>query len=146
MDALRKPSAFGLGPILEWLVAAAFLAATVAVGSLIVRGLSSPAPMRAAQPDARAPLPSMPSSIPARAVSVPVLPFLDGKEIRVGDTASAVAARLGRAAESGRTEVDRGALGERLTRFYEYGGSRFILVFEPFERNGEPRVMAIYLP
>ena len=37
-------------------------------------------------------------------------------------------------------------LGERLTRFYEYSGSRFILVFEPFERNGEVRVAAIYLP
>ena len=33
-------------------------------------------------------------------------------------------------------------LGERLTRFYEYGGSRFVVVFEPFERNGEPRVAA----
>ena len=65
---------------------------------------------------------------------------------RIGETASAVAARLGRAAESGRQEVDRGNLGERLTRFYEYGGSRFILVFEPFERNGEPRVIGIYLP
>jgi hypothetical protein len=88
----------------------------------------------------------MPAAIPARAVSVPVLPFLDGKEVRVGETAAAVAARLGRAAESGRQEIDRGSLGERMTRFYEYAGSRFILVFEPFERNGEPRVAAIYLP
>ena len=43
------------------------------------------------------------------AVSVPMLPFLDGKEIRVGETVSAVAGRLGRAAESGRQEVDRGS-------------------------------------
>ena len=42
--------------------------------------------------------------------------------------------------------MDRGSLGERLTRFYEYAGARFILVFEPFERNGEMRVAAIYLP
>ena len=75
-----------------------------------------------------------------------MLPFLDGKEIRVGDTAVAVAARLGRAAEVGKQDVDRGTLGERLTRFYEYAGSKFILVFEPFERNGEARVAAIYLP
>ena len=80
---------------------------------------------------------SIPAAVPPRAVSVPVLPFLDGKEIRIGETVSAVAARLGRAAESGRQEIDRGSLGERLTRFYEYAGSRFILVFEPFERNGE---------
>ena len=32
------------------------------------------------------------------------------------------------------------AFGERLTRFYEYSGSRFVLVFERFERNGEVRV------
>jgi hypothetical protein len=88
----------------------------------------------------------MPPSVPPRAVSVPVLPFLDGKEIRVGATAAAVAEMLGRAAEVGRQEVDRGTLGERLTRFYEYAGSKFILVFEPFERNGEARVAAIYLP
>ena len=75
-----------------------------------------------------------------------VLPFADGKEIRVGDTAAAVAGRLGRAAESGREESDRGRLGPRLTRFYEYAGFRFIVVYEPFERNGEPRVGAIYLP
>jgi hypothetical protein len=138
-------TAFRLGPVIEWLVAAAFLCATVAVGSMIVQELRAPVPRRPVEA-ARPPVATVPPSIPARAVSVPVLPFLDGKEVRIGQTASAVAARLGRAAESGRQEVDRGSLGERLTRFYEYGGTRFIVVFEPFERNGEPRVMAIYLP
>ena len=146
MDALRKPSPLRLGPVVEWFVAAAFLCATVAVGSLIVRELRAPGRARDPQPASRPVISSVPASIPARAVSVPVLPFLDGKEVRVGETASAVAARLGRAAESGRQEIDRGRLGERLTRYYEYGGSRFIIVFEPFERNGEPRVVAIYLP
>ena len=42
--------------------------------------------------------------------------------------------------------MDRGAYGERLTRFYEYSGARFILVFEPFERNGAARLAGIYLP
>jgi hypothetical protein len=56
-----------------------------------------------------------------------------------------LAARLGRAAESGRQEVDRGSFGERLTRFYEYAGSRFILVFERVERQGDVKVAAIYL-
>ena len=145
MDALRMRTAFRFGPVVEWLVAAAFLFATVAVASLIVQELRAPAPTR----PAAAPRPlvtSVPSAVPARAVSVPVLPFLDGKEIRVGETAAAVASRLGRAAESGRQDVDRATLGERLTRFYEYGGTRFIVVFEPFEHNGEPRVSGIYLP
>ncbi|HSC25910.1 MAG TPA: hypothetical protein VLD67_01475 [Vicinamibacterales bacterium] len=143
MDALRVRSR--VAPVFEWLVAAAFLFATVAVGSMLVRELRPSRPAGAA-PVARPLVASVPAAVPARAVSVPVLPFIDGKEVRVGETVSAVATRLGRAAESGRQEVDRGSLGERLTRFYEYAGSRFILVFEPFERSGEMRVAAIYLP
>ena len=147
MDAIRSHGGFRFGPVVDWLIAAAFLCATVAVGSLIFQELRTPSsvvrPAQASRPPVTT---SIPAAIPARAVSVPVLPFLDGKEIRIGETAAVVAARLGRAAESGRQEVDRGPLGERLTRFYEYAGSRFILVFEPFERNGEPRVAGIYLP
>ena len=145
MDALRVRPRFRLMPVFEWVVAVLFLGATVLVGSMILRELRPTPPVRAVQA-ARPVVASIPGAVPARAVSVPVLPFLDGKEIRIGETVSAVAARLGRAAESGRQEVDRGSLGERLTRFYEYAGSRFIVVFEPFERNGEARVAAIYLP
>jgi hypothetical protein len=146
MDVLHPRSRLRLAPVFEWFVAAAFLAATVAVGSLVVRQIRFPTLPPPTAPPARPLVASIPPAVPARAVSVPVLPFLDGKEIRVGETQSAVAARLGRAAEIGRQEIDRGSLGERLTRFYEYSGSRFILVFEPFERNGEARVAAIYLP
>jgi hypothetical protein len=146
MDALHVRPRIRLTPILEWVVAASFLVATVFVGLMILRELQpSPRPARAT-PAARPIVASVPAAVPTRAVSVPVLPFLDGKEVRVGDTVSVIAARLGRAAESGRQEVDRGSLGERLTRFYEYAGSKFIIVFEPFERNGEARVAAIYLP
>ena len=146
MPATRVASRLHIAPIVEWLIAAAFLGATVAVASLVVRELQGPARITAQTAPARPVVASMPASVPARAVSVPVLPFIDGKEIRIGATAASVAVSLGRAAESGRQEVDRGTLGERLTRFYDYAGSRFILVFEPFERNGEPRVAAIYLP
>lgn len=146
MDAIRLRPRFPLAPVFEWVVAALFLGATVVVGSMILRQLTPTPSVRTAVPAARPVVASIPAAVPPRAVSVPVLPFLDGKEIRIGETVSTVAARLGRAAESGRQEVDRGSLGERLTRFYEYAGSRFILVFEPFERNGEVRVAAIYLP
>lgn len=140
MDALRAR----FGSAIEWVVAAAFLVATLVVGSLIVRELravtnAAPQPVAAAQPA------TLPASVPARAISVPVLLLLDGKEVRVGDTAARIAELLGRGAELGTQAVDRGAIGDRLTRFYEYGGTRFILVFEPFERRGEPRVAAIYL-
>jgi hypothetical protein len=142
MHALR----LRLASALEWGVAAAFLAATLAVGSLILHDLGGPA-LGAAAPSSAAPVVrAVPAAVPAGAVSVPVLPFQDGKEIRVGSTAAAVTAALGRSAESGREESDTGRLGQRLTRFYEYSGFRFIVVFEPFERNGEPRATAIYLP
>jgi hypothetical protein len=132
----------------EWLVAAMFLFATFAVGSLIFRELRpAAAPVVPAARSAVRPLvSSIPAAVPARAVSVPVIPFVDGKEVRVGETMTAVAERLGRAAEQGHQEVDRGTFGERLTRFYDYAGSRFILVFEPAELNGELRVSGIYLP
>lgn len=146
MDAVRSPVRLRLAPIVEWMIAAGFLFATVMVASLVVRELRGPARIMAETPAARPLVASMPAAVPPRAVSVPVLPFIDGKEIRVGQTAAFVASNLGRAAESGRQEVDRGTLGERLTRFYEYAGSKFIVVFEPFERNGESRVAAIYLP
>ena len=145
MDALQIGSRFRISAIVEWLIAAAFLFATFAVGAMIARELrGTPAQRRA--PELQPIAVSIPAAVPARAVSVPVLPFIDGKEIRVGESLAAVVAKLGRAAEVGRQEVDRGALGERITRFYDYAGSRFIVVYEPFERNGEIRVAAIYLP
>ena len=86
-----------------------------------------------------------PTSVPAGAVSLPVLLFTDGKGIRVGDSATHIAALLGRGAEVGRYEVDVTAGGERLTRFYEYRGRRFVLVFTLSESHTDPAVTAIYL-
>jgi hypothetical protein len=154
MDAVRSRRAFRIAPgmpvplvpIIEWLLAAGFLSCLIVVGGVIVHELRAvPRPPRS-EPVARVLSTSVPAAIPSRAVSVPVLPFHNGKEVKVGDSVSAVATSLGRAAEVGRQEIDRGSLGERLTRFYEYGGARFILVFEPFEQNGEARLAAIYLP
>jgi hypothetical protein len=142
MDALRVR----LGSVFEWAVAAMFLGATLLVAVLIAAAIAAAHRPRAS---VETPLPATvatPACIPAGAVSVPVLPFSNGRELRVGDTAAAVATRLGRAAELGRQEVDRGVLGERLTRFYEYAGFRFIVVYEPFERGGEYRITGIYLP
>jgi hypothetical protein len=131
-----------LGSALEWLIAATFLLATVAVATLIVRELRT-APRAAAAPES--PVVSLPVGIPTRAISVPVLLLLDGKQVRVGQSVEEVSRELGRSAEVGRQLADRGALGERLTRFYEHNGTRFVLVFEPFERNGELKVAGIYL-
>ena len=133
-----------LAPALEWLVAAVFLMATLAVASLIVRELrTAPAAVTSA---AGVAMPAaLPAAVPARAISVPVLLLLDGRQVKVGDTVEDVARVLGRAAEVGTQVVDRGALGERLTRYYEHHETKFLLVFEPFERRGALRFAAIYL-
>lgn len=142
---LAAPIRVRLGAAVEWLVAAAFLLATLGVASLIIRELRVQPAVAPAQAAAAAPAAALPAAIPARAISVPVLLLLDGRQVKVGDTLDGVAQVLGRSAEVGTQVVDRGALGERLTRFYEYQGTKFLLVFEPFERDGRLRVAGIYL-
>jgi hypothetical protein len=136
--------------VLEWALAAVFIVAALAVGSLVVREFRTVGAVtrviarEAPAAVAAAPAPA-PAAVPPRAVSVPLLLLPDGNVVRVGETLSAVAARLGRQAEAGAQAVERAPNGERLTRFYEHAGSRFVLVFEPFERDAEPQVAAIYL-
>ena len=134
-----------LGPTVEWLVAVLFLLSTLGVASLIVRELKT-AP-RVPQPAGLvAPATALPAAVPARAVSVARLMLLDGPQIRVGDSLARVDQIVPWPAASGRQVVDRGALGERVTRFYTHQGMSFVVVFEPFEREGALRVAAIYLP
>ena len=142
MDAIRAR----FGSILEWIVAAVFLVGAVGLVSIVVREMrsaSSALPVIAQEAAPGTPAP--PAGVPPRAVSVPVLLLPGGKGVRVGETVPDVAAHLGRSAEVGRQIVDRSRFGERLTRFYEVAGTRFVLVFEPFEENGDPKVAAIYL-
>jgi hypothetical protein len=134
------------GSAIEWVLAAAIVAVAVLAGSVIVREMrtvsaTTPVIAREAQTVSFTP----PAGLPARAISVPVLLLPGDKAVRVGDSVAAVAARLGREAEVGTQTVERGRYGDRLTRFYEHAGQRFVLVFEAFEQAGEPRVAAIYL-
>ena len=141
MDAAR----FGFGAIVEWAVAAAAILAVVALASFAdreVRTVTAVTPViaREASPQAIAP----PAAIPPGAISVPLLLLGDGTNIKIGDTASQVAARLRRTAESTPPSVERAPHGERVTRTYEQQGLRFRLVFEPLDKGAEPRVAAIY--
>ena len=144
MEAIRAR----FGSALEWLVAAAFIVAVLAIGSIVwreLRTVSAALPVIAHEAPRDGGLANPPAGVPARAVSVPVLLLPGGKSVRVGEGVAAIAARLGREAEVGKQIVERARFGERLTRFYEHLGSRFVLVFEPFEDRGEPKVAAIYL-
>jgi hypothetical protein len=122
----------------EWLTAALFLAATLIVAVLVVRELRTPAPPRVSEPAPTA------TTVPPDAVSVPTL-MLGTNEIRVGDLEADALARLDRSVTLVKQSTERGPLGERSVRWYQLSGTGFILVFEPFERRGEPRVAAIYL-
>lgn len=132
------------GSFLEWVLAAAFMAAALALGSVAfheLRTVRAVTPVLAVEPE---PYPT-PESIPPRAVSVPMLLLQDGREIRVGDTASDVAARLGSAAQVVSESLDGSAFRQRITRFYRDLEVQFVLVFESLDREAEPRVAAIYV-
>jgi hypothetical protein len=133
------------GSAIEWVLAAVFIVAAVSIGSSVMRELRM---VDAAVPviarEATRPT-VVPTGVPPRAVSVPVLLLTGRKEVRVGDTASEIATLLGRSAEVGTQAVERGTFGDRLIRFYEYQGTHFVLVFEPLEKGGEPEVAGIYL-
>jgi hypothetical protein len=129
---------------MEWVIAGALTLLTFTAGAVVVRELRTvgavmPVSARESTP------PASPLGVPSRAVSVPVLFLADGKAVRVGETASEIAAHLGRQAEVGSQWVESTPLGDRLTRLYEHQGARFVLVFEAFKSSREPRVAGIYL-
>ncbi|MFB3854896.1 MAG: hypothetical protein ACE148_13860 [Vicinamibacterales bacterium] len=132
-----------LGQAFEWSIAVAFLAATVVVALLISAQLGE------LRSPATAPAPPVvptdsPPSISGPAVAVPALHFSEAVQVRVGDTLDYVTSMLGPGTVA---DVDSGSgrLGPRSARSYQYGGARFLLVFEPFERGGTLRVAAIYI-
>lgn len=140
MDAPRKR----LRAVAEWLIAGLILITVIAVGTLVVRDLRG---MTAATPlSARENVASRPTaSVPSRAISVPLLLLDDGLEVRIGDPAGDVLDRLSAAIEIGPPAVERGPYGERQTRVLTYGRTEFALVIEPFARDAEPRVTAIFV-
>ena len=132
---------------LEWAVAVVLVFAVLAIGSIVVREFRTVTAVTPVIADeVPAPVLPAPAGVPPRAVSVPVLLLPDGLGVRVGETLAQIGSRLGHQAEVGVESLERAPNGERLTRFYEHAGSRFVLVFEPFERDAEPRIAAIYLP
>jgi len=133
--------------ILEWALAVAFIAAMLVLGSLGVREFRTVSALTAVSASApeSVPAPANPVGVPPRAISVPLLLLSDGNEVRVGETISAIVARLGQHAIVGKQAIERAVHGQRVTRFYDHVGTNFVLVFEPFEANAEPRVAAIYL-
>src|SRR5690606_30647601 len=84
------------------------------------------------EPAVRPPPRDAPAGVPPRAVSVPMLLLPDGRQIRIGDTETAIDASLGRGARVGLDAVEREGRRERVTRFYNHAGTPFVLVYEAF--------------
>ena len=120
------------------------IVAILAIGSIAVREFRSVAAVTPVIAHEAA-LPDPPAAVPSRAISVPMLLLPNGVELRVGDPAAEVVRRLGRQAEVAAPSIDRSAAGERVTRFYEQGGTRFVVVLEPFADDAQVRVAGIYL-
>jgi hypothetical protein len=138
MDAIRGRLGFST----EWITAAVLLVGTVLVAVLMVRELRV-APRAAAS--AAEPVSATATAVPADAVSVPALMLGADRDVRVGNFADDALAKIGSAAVLVQQVAERGPLGARDVRTYKLAGTTFILVLEPFERNGAPRVAAIYL-
>jgi len=141
MDATRAR----VSSLLEWLVAAVGIVAVLAIGSVLVRDLRTVSAVTPVIAHEEA-LPDPPATVPSRSVAVPVLLLSDGAELRVGDTAAELSARLGAGAEVAPPAIDRTPSGDRVTRFYAHNGQRFAVVLGPFAGDGQVRVAAIYLP
>src|SRR5687768_12758935 len=132
------------GSILEWLLAAAFVVGIATLVSIVfseIRNVRPVVPVIAGE----APVDDMPAGVPPRSVSVPMLLLGNGREVRLGDRAAEVAARLGDAPQIISESLDRSELRQRVTRFYNHLGTQFVLVFEDIERNADLKVAAIYL-
>jgi hypothetical protein len=125
-------------------VALAFLIATVLVAVLIIREMRAvrSAPVQQLTSPART---AAPAGVSDQALRVPSLLLPDGRQVRQGDALEQVASQLGASCPSGADVVEEGPLGNRITRACEHAGTKFVLVLEPYERNGPPRVTAIYL-
>ncbi len=132
-----------LSPAVQWMLAVALLAAAGVVGTSAVRELREVTRIgegTVMSLDDTAP----PKSVPPGAVRLPVLLLKGEVRVRIGDSASQVATLLGRGAEVGRHDVERTVDGDRLVRFYEYGDTRFLLVFSLVESPQDPVVADIY--
>jgi hypothetical protein len=132
-----------LAPVLEWVCAAAIIGGALAAFLGVAREFQDVSAVAAVMATT-GPVPEAPPVLAPRAVSVPMLLLADGKEIRIGERASAVEEKLGRRAQVGSETVERDGATERITRLYSYAGTPFALVFQASRVQSDPLVIAIY--
>ncbi len=136
MDATRVR----LGSAIEWVLAATFFLLAAGAGSVALREFHTVAAVMPVTPvSAHEPQPAAPAGVPSRAVSVPFLLLSDGRSVKVGDSLQQAAAAMGDRSIAAAETIERLPQGERVTRSYETGDTRFVMVIEA------SRVAALYV-
>lgn len=140
-----KTSRFRVGAMAEWILAAGAVAGALLLGAAMLREVRSGRTLVPVVAGAPA-VPEPPAAVPPGSVSVPLLLLGRGHEIRVGDLVARIHRELGATAQVGADVFDAAGGRERITRVYEYMGTRFVLVLEGPGQAAQARVAAIYLP
>ncbi len=134
-------SRLGFRAIAEWALAASGVLLLAGVVSSAVEGWRQvpSLPPVLAEPASGPP----PASMFSGAVFVPMLLLSTGDELRVGEHASTVAARLNRAWQIGTDALERTAGGLRTIRRYDDGTTQFAVVLEAADQS--EHIVAIYV-
>ena len=128
--------------LFEWLAAACAVLGLLWVISVPVQRMLGPrveAAIGAANQNT-------PSGVPPGATLVPVMLLLDGREIRQGDLHTRLEEILPARLAEGPAHLSHGQFGDRYTRAYALNGTKFYVVCERPEPNGQLKVAGIYLP
>jgi hypothetical protein len=137
------------GSLLEWALAAACALALLVAGSWTLRELHhAPVPVVPVSAEGMSEPASTvlpPAAVPPRAVSVPLLLLSSGSELRVGELESTAAGKLRPGWRAAEDSLERAPHGTRITRAYDDGARRFMVVLDPPSERSERRVTAIYV-
>lgn len=127
--------------VLEWCGAAVLLLGVLWMASVLLRDWIAPRVSLLGEAE-----PGEPVGVPDGATEVPLLVLLDGTEIKVGDAHARIVNVLDERHAIGPLQMTRGDFGERWTRAYQHGSTRFFVVCERTEPDDPFKVARIYLP
>ena len=128
--------------LFEWVVAIALLVGAVRFAApWVARWGPKPSPPSAGEPS----VPNLPLGVAEGAVSVPLLVLIDGTELHVGLTETALRGRLSDRLAASSPVSTRGVFGERITLAYLAKGTRFWVVIERPQPGDQMQVAAIWM-
>ena len=130
-----------VAPLVEWVAAALVAFGLIWTISGPVHRMLGPGVEAAIVDVARV----SPPGVPPGATSIPVMLLLDGREIRQGDLHTRLEETLARFV-AGPLQPSKGEFGDRHARAYAISGTKFFVVCEKLEPNGQMKVSGIYLP